>query len=193
MANSTTYQGTVILCGIGVTGKTCLFDAFVDGKFNDETWPTITFNISRKTIQTDSGKVILTIIDSLGQEGYIPILSNIFKKADSIVIVTCVNIDYWHSDVSKMIDFIKEVNKDARLYLALTKSDVEITIDLNEVADFAKQNNCCLFLVSAKDQDSVNSMMLKIAIDIIDDDKVLLMNEKEEENFDSNECVCNVC
>lgn len=161
----------VILVGGIHSGKTALFETFVNKEKTLETYPTIEASFSQVSIQTDSGEVKLCLTDTTGYDGFRVLLPSLVRTASAVVFLTDVNSS---GEFRQLADFIRIVQKNsesARRYLAVTKCDMEWKNTKEELQSFASKNRMELFMTSCDDIASIEGMFACIAADLVAESK----------------------
>lgn len=133
----------VVLVGESNTGKTCIINQFVCGKFIDTT-ATIGTPLFHKKVQCENGDVVkLCIWDTSGQEKYRAINKIYYKDAKIVILVyditdrkSFIEIkEYWYNEIRNLGD------RDAIMGLAGNKVDLysQATVSEKEGKEFANK------------------------------------------------------
>ena len=181
------YEIKIVLLGESGVGKTCLFERYVCGTYNECSEATKNAVYDDKTFNSPDNKteVNLRIWDTAGQEVYHSLTSYYYKDADVAMFIYDVTNSKSFSELQYWISQVKENNpKKCVLSIVGNKSDMidKEVVDTKEAMEFATKNNANHFVVSAKEDINVNSAFEDSVIQLYPQLKTLLKKDVESEN-----------
>lgn len=159
-------QKKILLLGDGAVGKTSLVHRFVEGVFNERYKATIGVDIFSKVVKTPTGEVELQLWDLSGQAHFSAVRSKFYNKADGALLVfdltnkkTFENLDSWLTETKN------GVGSDIPMFILGNKMDLSdlISIQDQEVANYAKKHNWQWVKSSAKTGENVENAFVSIA------------------------------
>jgi small GTP-binding protein len=162
-----------IIVGPPEVGKTSLIIRYFDNVFINKSYNTIGIDMKHKYIYNFANyNIKLRIYDTAGQERFFPLVTNFIKNKNCILL--CFSLASSHSFeeckvYSKMIQEIKDDN--SIVILVGTFLDMKNkckNIDMNDIKNFAEENNYKYFEISSKTGEGIRELFdqtLKIMID----------------------------
>ena len=167
------FKFKILLVGDSGVGKTCLFNRFTDGSFN-ETKATVGAGFTFKTYEVKNDIIIFEIWDTAGQERYKSVTSGYYKGSKGVLIVyditkldTFEKIEQWLSEVKE------KAGNEIKVVLVGNKLDLEDRreVSLDQSAEKASILNCPLMETSALDNTNVEKAFKELLIEIYKDIK----------------------
>ncbi|KAK8836488.1 hypothetical protein M9Y10_037747 [Tritrichomonas musculus] len=161
------FEFNVVLVGEVNSGKTALFQTYLNGIKVLETYPTVESSFNQVQIQTDFGEVKLTLCDTTGYDKFKVLLPTYVRTASAVVFFTDMSS---HEEYKNLNQYIEIVNKHSELslkYLAVTKCDLEWKNTKEDLSSFANKNNMILCMTSCDNMESIEKMFKRIATDLI--------------------------
>ena len=167
------FKFKILLVGDSGVGKTCLFNRFTDGSFN-ETKATVGAGFTFKTYEVKNDIIIFEIWDTAGQERYKSVTSGYYKGSKGVLIVyditkldTFEKIEQWLSEVKE------KAGNEIKVILVGNKLDLEDRreVSLDQSAEKASILNCPLMETSALDNTNVEKAFKELLIEIYKDIK----------------------
>ena len=156
---------TIALLGESGVGKDTIINMYNNKQFNHNISSTLGMNFSYKEmIVNKKDKIILKLVDTVGQEKYRSLAKSYFKNIDAVLFVfsmadkeTFKCILYW------METFENNNNKeDIPKYLIGNNKDIEIKIEQSLIDEFAQKNNIPFISVSYKEAKSIDKLLEEI-------------------------------
>ena len=163
----------VILVGEPGTGKTCLINASIGLKFEDNPTSTISSTFVPKKIKKDDGnEYMLNIWDTVGQEKYRSMTKIFIKQSKIVLLVYAINNKSSFEGLkSYWVNTMKDVLGDTAVYAIIgNKNDLylEEQVKESEAKEYADQLGLKLKLVSAKaDPQGFNEVLEELLDDYI--------------------------
>ena len=166
-------MGEKILCAkVAVVGnvnigKTALARRFTFENFSEKAEPTIGAAYCAKTVPVAEESVRLQIWDTAGMEKYQSIVPLYIRDA-KIVLICFDHPKIEH--IKSQIKFVHNINAETTIVLVRTKEDLSFSFDidyvrktLQEIKDFAENNNYFFFSTSAKTGAGIDTLFSKVA------------------------------
>ena len=157
----------VVFIGDSAVGKTSIVMRFYRNVFHEESDSTVGSNYVTKTILVDNKEITMNIWDTAGQERFRAIVPMYTRGSHAAVVVFNIHDEDSFRNLDKWIDLInRNESFNCKIYIAANKIDLGKTPILDEAIEWAKQKKYVLFLISAKDQQSIINMFQHIAEDL---------------------------
>jgi len=158
----------IVLIGEASVGKTSIIYQFIDKIFQEDLQSTIGGTFNSKSIKCNNNKTLnLEIWDTAGQERYRCVTKMFYKEADVAILVYDITSkssfeelkNYWVEQV------LEASPKNIMLVIVANKSDLidNEQVDEEEARNYAKKVNADFFVISAKENNSVNELFKSIA------------------------------
>ena len=177
----------IVLIGEANVGKTSIICQFMEKVFQDDVQSTVGGAYNCKTMKCDNKRLIkLEIWDTAGQEHYRCVTKMFYKNADvAMLIYDITNYNSFEELKNYWVDQVLEASpKNVMLAIVANKSDLfEIEqVNEDEARKFAKNKNAAFFVVSAKDNNSVNDLFKAVVKKYSGANEVYLMEEGNSSN-----------
>ena len=166
----------IILIGDSFVGKTCLSKKAVQGIFEENYTPTISFEFLTFYTKIEESIIKLQIWDTCGQEVYRSLISSFYHNSSLAILVYAIDNINSFENLETWINELKTVgNPDINIFLIGNKVDLEdkrkITKEMSE--EFCKNHNISFFLeTSAKTGFNVQNVFIEAV-------KILYMQHQE--------------
>ena len=158
----------IVLIGEASVGKTSIIYQFIDKIFQEDIQSTIGGTFNSKSIKCNNNKTLnLEIWDTAGQERYRCVTKMFYKEADVAILVYDITSkssfeelkNYWVEQV------LEASPKNIMLVIVANKSDLidNEQVDEEEARNYAKKVKADFFVISAKENNSVNELFKSIA------------------------------
>ena len=158
----------IVLIGEASVGKTSIIYQFIDKIFQEDLQSTIGGTFNSKSIKCNNNKTLnLEIWDTAGQERYRCVTKMFYKEADVAILVYDITSkssfeelkNYWVEQV------LEASPKNIMLVIVANKSDLidNEQVDEEEARNYAKKVNADFFVISAKENNSVNELFKSIS------------------------------
>lgn len=149
----------VLILGDTSVGKTNLTLRYTEDDFNNNHITTIGFDYKTKVVnyeeQKQSKYVKLQIWDTSGQERYMAITKNIYKRVQGIILVFDVTEINTFNNIEKWLNTLKD-NGEFPITLVGNKIDLKNrVVSYKEGKELADKHKLCYFETSAKDNINV--------------------------------------
>ena len=175
MKNKEKYMVNAIIIGSSYVGKTSLMNRLIGKPFNDGTAPTLRVDFEICEFKNEkmlpNSLIQIKYWDTLGQETYRSLWSNIVRKSDIIIFVRDKDSDNLEGEkgwIKFVEDNIKIDLPDKNIIFCLNKTDLlneeeklEIHSDLLNLAQ-SVQSNAEVHLISSKNSDGILTLKGKI-------------------------------
>jgi len=179
------YRGKVILCGDPSVGKSSLLARYVDGKFSEESVPTLGANFLIKEI--DLSRVIdksklenpelkkdikdkgfkLYFWDLGGQKDKLFSNEYYFVQAVGAMVIFSLNDKKSFDGIEFWIEKLKNLSGDIPYIIIGNKSDLKRVIDQRKIDEKIKELNKQYFETSAKFNENVDVAFESLSIQIL--------------------------
>ena len=168
---SADYKWKVVLLGDFAVGKTSLVRRYVYDEFSDSYLTTIGVKVTRKDVViNDSVKADLLLWDIAGSDKFMKISPDYLKGASAGLIVADLTRKSTIYSIAEHIELLRSVNKDARIFIALNKSDlvsnpgehIKITQD-----KLAGNFSGSIIATSARDGSNINNLFQNLSSSIL--------------------------
>jgi len=179
------YRGKVILCGDPSVGKSSLLSRYVDGKFTEESVPTLGANFLIKEI--DLSKVIdklqlenpelkkdikekgfkLYFWDLGGQKDKLFSNEYYFVQAVGAMVIFSLNDEKSFDGIEFWIEKLKDLSGDIPCIIVGNKSDLKRAIDQRRIDEKIKELNKQYFETSAKLNENVDKAFESLSIKVL--------------------------
>ena len=178
-------------------GKTAIFEALKNNSIPEKTEATIGAKYAIIPIETEKGNVNLEIWDTSGHRNFINTLSLYLMHAHAVIFFTDVNRCQEYNNLSEFLDAVSKRKRDCLRYLITTKEQLGWENTVDEIQSFAEQNQLTLCRLPLFDLDSIRSIFIKVANDLVKkyplgvedyhfDDQI---NKNDEQKQKINECL----
>ena len=150
---SVEYLFKVILIGDSNVGKTNLLSRFCEGKFLEDTRPTIGIDHLTYDTTIDQKQISVHFWDTAGQEKYRGLTAAYYKNVHGVVIVYDITARRSYDNVENWLQQMRElVSNDVCVLLIGNKLDLEEKrqVPKDEAQEFAKNEKMFFFETSAK-------------------------------------------
>ena len=155
----------IIIVGNSSTGKTKIIDRYLKNIFEDNSIPTLGFQMNKKEFQIEQDKITVQIWDTAGQEKYASLTSSYYKSAKGALVVYDITDKESFNKVEKLVDDLKN-GGDKNIYIILlgNKNDLEDrrVITKEEGENLAQKLNLGFGEVSAKTGDGIEEAFQKL-------------------------------
>ena len=116
----------VVVVGQSDVGKTCIVSYLINGKFDNNTTPTLGAAFASKSIQVKNQNVMLQIWDTAGQERFRVFTPMYYIGAQAALVVYSIKDEDSFNEVDYWVRNIRENNgSTVSLYLFGNKSDLD--------------------------------------------------------------------
>jgi small GTP-binding protein len=151
----------IVLVGDSGVGKTSIINKICNDKFDPMSLPTIGGNRSIKVIEHNGIKIQLSFWDTAGQELYQSLTPMYTRGSDICIIAFDLSKEVNYDGLIMYYDSMKEqIGNDCTIFLCGNKFDIKREdLDLNRIKTLAKELNCPLFLVSAKEGIGIDHLL----------------------------------
>lgn len=146
----------IILTGSFGVGKTSLFNQFIYNKFDDKYLTTIGVKVNKKSIEIESQEVSLLLWDIAGEVSQDKIPNSYFLGSSGIIYVFDLTRPSTYKNISKDIDYLKNITDDAIIKVVGNKSDLLSAEKIEEVK--ANIQHPWDIITSAKTGDNVDEL-----------------------------------
>ena len=155
----------IIIIGNSSAGKTKIIDRYLKNNFEDNSIPTLGFQMNKKEFQIEQDKITVQIWDTAGQEKYNSLTSSYYKNAKGALVVYDITDKGSFNKIEKLVDDLKN-GSDKNIYIILVgnKNDLEEqrVITKEEGEDLSKKLNLGFCEVSAKTGDGIENAFQKL-------------------------------
>ena len=155
----------IIIIGNSSAGKTKIIDRYLKNSFEDNSIPTLGFQMNKKEFQIEQDKITVQIWDTAGQEKFNSLTSSYYKNAKGALVVYDITDKGSFNKIEKLVDDLKN-GSDKNIYIILVgnKNDLEEqrVITKEEGEDLAKKLNLGFCEVSAKTGDGIENVFQKL-------------------------------
>ena len=166
------HQKSLFILGDGGVGKSTFTRILNTGVFKEEYITTIGFSLHEIELCTTHGNIKMNIYDTAGQEKFGSIRSDIYNKADAIIIMfdltarcTYGSIPNWYKEIKSSI------KKDIPIIILGNKLDLPRKVKSKQIL-FPKHNNLPYYEVSVKDQTNLEKPFNDILQQLYGDDTI---------------------
>ncbi len=143
------------LIGTYNVGKSYLGKRWMTGEYIDKPQSTIAAAYLTKNVYIDDKEIKCHVWDTAGSEKYNSIIPIYIRDAQ--VVMIC--FETFNEDkVLLHVDMVTSTNKDASIFLVLTKCDIDNGNNIGSICEFAKTNNFPFFKTSAKTGEGVKDL-----------------------------------
>jgi len=175
----------IVLIGEASVGKTSIIYQFIDKIFQEDLQSTIGGTFNSKSIKCNNNKTLnLEIWDTAGQERYRCVTKMFYKEADVAILVYDITSkssfeelkNYWVEQV------LEASPKNIMLVIVANKSDLidNEQVDEEEARNYAKKVKADFFVISAKENNSVNELFKSIAKKYSGSNSVEVIEENDD-------------
>ena len=176
MSSSKYYE--YIIIGPPSVGKTSIMLRYTENVFLNKTFNTMGIDLKNKIVESPFGKTHVAIWDTAGQERYNAITTNFLRYGNCIFLCFSLASKQSFDECKLYVNKIKEYGKkDAIVYLVGTFLDMKencLTINYDDIKEFAKENNYKYYEVSSKTGEGIKQLFDSSMI-VMDD---LNLNQK---------------
>ena len=155
----------IIIIGNSSAGKTKIIDRYLKNNFEDNSIPTLGFQMNKKEFQIEQDKITVQIWDTAGQEKFNSLTSSYYKNAKGALVVYDITDKGSFNKIEKLVDDLKN-GSDKNIYIILVgnKNDLEEqrVITKEEGEDLSKKLNLGFCEVSAKTGDGIENAFQKL-------------------------------
>jgi small GTP-binding protein len=157
----------VIIVGDPSVGKTSLLEQFSLNHFLDQAEPTVGAMFVTQEVEIEKGRLNLLIWDTAGQERYRSLIPMYSRASAAAVIVCDVSSVSSYESVGTWHTMVKEsCPRNVKIYIIANKIDLPIVIPITLLEEWAAQNELPFFRASARQQETVVPIIMRIAQDI---------------------------
>ena len=154
----------IIIIGNSSTGKTKIIDRYLKNNFEDNSIPTLGFQMNKKEFQIEQDKITVQIWDTAGQEKYNSLTSSYYKNAKGALVVYDITDKGSFNKIEKLVDDLKN-GSDKNIYIILVgnKNDLEDQrkVTKEEGEKFAQEHNYIFHEISAKTGEGFSELFYK--------------------------------
>jgi len=176
----------IIVIGDIHVGKSCLANKAVKNIFSDSYIITVGFEFFSFNVKINDKVVKLEIWDTCGQEIYISLISNYYRKASLAIMVYAINSKKSFDNLEMWLRELRTYsNPDVKIFLIGNKIDLENEREVTkeEGEKFCKDNNILEFMESsAKTGVNAQNIFIKAAQKLYEDYIAYQKNVKLSEN-----------
>ena len=164
------YLFKLVIVGETNTGKSSILKRYIDNAFSDVYIPTIGVDFKMKTLDVYGKKVKLQIWEASGQERFKSITTNYYTGAPGFLLVYDITSK---KSFEKLQSHISEVKtralKNMKCMVVGNKTDLESKreVSYDEGRAFAESIEAGFWEVSAKNDDNLHELFVRMACDII--------------------------
>ncbi|EAY13050.1 small GTP-binding protein, putative [Trichomonas vaginalis G3] len=155
-----------IVVGSSGVGKTSLIEYLINGKFNENTQPTIAVDYKTTILEIDGQEVKMNIYDTAGQEKYKALSRSYFRKSDCVLLVFDLTEKQSYDDANAWyLEILQNCDFDSKILLVGNKADeINTRVISNTTAElYAKSRNIIYIETSAKTGENVREAFFRIA------------------------------
>ena len=168
MSNIPTFN--IITLGNSGVGKSSIIKRYINDLFDENSLPTVGLDFSIKDIVLkNKKKVKLKLIDTGGQEKYRSIAKSYYKNADGVLFVYTINNQKSFDQITEWIESFND-NYDGKgiipQIIVESKNDLERVVDKEISIKLAKEKGLDLISTSAKTNDKIEELFIKLAEEI---------------------------
>ena len=157
---------TIALLGDSGVGKDTIINIYNDKQFDDNIASTLGMRFSYKEmIVNKKDKIILKLVDTVGQEKYRSLAKSYFKNIDAVLFVFSMDDKDSFDTIKDWMELFKSNNaKEGEIpkYLVGNKNDLEKKFEQSLIDEFAKENNIPYISTSAKDNNNIDELFKEI-------------------------------
>ena len=156
----------VVVVGQSDVGKTCIVSYLINGKFDNNTTPTLGAAFASKSIQVKNQNVMLQIWDTAGQERFRVFTPMYYRGAQAALVVYSIKDEDSFNEVDYWVRNIRENNgSTVSLYLVGNKSDLDYdrTVTEEQGREKADKINAEFFETSAVTGDGIEVLFDTVA------------------------------
>jgi small GTP-binding protein len=161
----------VCLLGDGGVGKTSLVRRYVEDAFSDDYIISFGTKVSKKVIDLGEVELTLMIWDILGQKSDDALHAAYYRGANGALVVGDQTRPETMRHLVKWKDDFLKVSPGAFIVAAANKSDLESSIDANEIQEIALALGIGFIRTSAKTGDGVEGLFLTLGRSIMERSK----------------------
>ena len=155
----------IIIVGNSSTGKTKIIDRYLKNIFEDNSIPTLGFQMNKKEFQIEQDKITVQIWDTAGQEKYASLTSSYYKSAKGALVVYDITDKESFNKIEKLVDDLKN-GCDKNIYIILLGNKIDLedrrVITKEEGENLAQKLNLGFGEVSAKTGDGIEEAFQKL-------------------------------
>ena len=155
----------IIIVGNSSTGKTKIIDRYLKNIFEDNSIPTLGFQMYKKEFQIEQDKITVQIWDTAGQEKYASLTSSYYKSAKGALVVYDITDKESFNKIEKLVDDLKN-GCDKNIYIILLGNKIDLedrrVITKEEGENLAQKLNLGFGEVSAKTGDGIEEAFQKL-------------------------------
>ena len=147
------YLFKIIIIGEQGSGKTSIVKRLINNKYADLREPTIGLDFTSKTMEYDDKTIKYHFWDTAGQESFSSIIKVYYKNIACCFIVVDASDEEWEENLVKWLGRYRSNIDDgvtAKPIILVNKLDLKREFDEKEGNQFAIDNDCLYYEVSAK-------------------------------------------
>lgn len=146
----------MVAIGSASTGKTCLFNRYFKNIF-EQADITLNFNMYSKPFKLNNKSLLLTAIDTSGEEKFRSLTKNYVKNKQCILLVFSIADLKSFNDIQSWIEWAEEIREpEAIRILVGTQKDRERQVSNQEGKDLAKKLKIAYFETSSKEDQNID-------------------------------------
>jgi small GTP-binding protein len=151
-----------IIIGPPSVGKTSIMLRYTENIFITKSYNTLGIDLKHKIVNSPFGSAEIAIWDTAGQERYSPITNSFLRYGNCILLCFSIASKQSFDECKKYVQIIKNNAKpNAIVYLVGTFLDMKehcLSINFDEIKEFAKENNYKYFEVSSKTGEGIKQL-----------------------------------
>ncbi|KAI0784491.1 24 kDa ras-like protein [Abortiporus biennis] len=159
----------LVVVGGGGVGKSCLTIQFMDNRFVDDWDPTIEDSY-RKQVVLDGEVCLLDILDTAGQEEFLPLRDAYMRSGEGFLLVYSVTDRKSFEELSTFREQLLRVKDDDNVPMILVgnKCDLEFhrQVGTHEGRELARQFGCKFIDTSARERTNVDDAFYELVREI---------------------------
>jgi GTPase KRas protein len=156
----------VVVLGGGGVGKSAITIQFIQGTFVEAYDPTIEDSY-RKILNVDGSQVVLSVLDTAGQEEYRALRDQHIRTGDGFLLVfSLIEESTFQDAIKDIFPQILRVKDTERVPLVLMANKCDLknlrTVSENSIKEFSEKNNIVYFETSAKEKKNIDESFYEI-------------------------------
>jgi small GTP-binding protein len=183
-------HGKLVMLGESGAGKTSLINSMSGSLFSAEHTSTIGGQFSTFNIRVSHEVITIDVWDTAGQEVYRSLVEFYVRGAGAAILVTDVTDQLSFGALPMWIAFARTHVPSIQILLFANKCDVEGDWPVDELAKFARENECELFVGSAKTGIAVKEVFERAAGAVRDGGSAPAISSRELEGRSEKKNCC---